>query len=231
PSTVNWVAVVACTVVISPSSMPNSSCSTLANGAKQLVVQEALEMIVSDAFTSWWFTPITNIGASLEGAEITTFLAPPSMWYWAVSKVVKIPVHSATISAPTSSHFRFLGSRSAVILMVFPLTTRFPSFTSIVPSNFPCTESYSNKYARCSTSNKSLIATTSTLSLFTVALKTNLPILPNPLIPIFKFDISTFFVFILCCHYIGNPYELFVNFCVGLDSFFYGCENHFGVLD
>ncbi len=29
------------------------------------------------AFNSVWFTPITNIGASLEGAEITTFLAPP----------------------------------------------------------------------------------------------------------------------------------------------------------
>ena len=28
------------------------------------------------------------MGASFDGAEITTFLAPPSMWYCAVSKVV-----------------------------------------------------------------------------------------------------------------------------------------------
>ena len=44
PSTVFWVAVVACTVVRRPSTMPNLSCTTLARGAKQLVVQEALEI-------------------------------------------------------------------------------------------------------------------------------------------------------------------------------------------
>jgi hypothetical protein len=42
PSTVFWVAVYACTVVIRPSSMPNLSLITLASGARQLVVQEAL---------------------------------------------------------------------------------------------------------------------------------------------------------------------------------------------
>ena len=43
PSTVFWVAVVEWTVVIRPSVMPQLSCSTLAMGARQLVVQEALE--------------------------------------------------------------------------------------------------------------------------------------------------------------------------------------------
>ena len=43
PSTVFWVAVVACTVVIRPLAMPKLSCTTLASGARQLVVQEALE--------------------------------------------------------------------------------------------------------------------------------------------------------------------------------------------
>ena len=47
PSTVFCVAVVACTVVISPRLMPHLSCSTLATGARQLVVQDALEMIAS----------------------------------------------------------------------------------------------------------------------------------------------------------------------------------------
>uniref|UniRef100_A0A914MRE5 Candidate secreted effector n=1 Tax=Meloidogyne incognita TaxID=6306 RepID=A0A914MRE5_MELIC len=36
------VAVTACTVVIKPSIMPNSSLITFARGARQLVVQEAL---------------------------------------------------------------------------------------------------------------------------------------------------------------------------------------------
>src|SRR3954466_8755994 len=47
PSTVFWVAVVACTVVIRPRLMPHLSCSTLATGARQLVVHDAFEMIAS----------------------------------------------------------------------------------------------------------------------------------------------------------------------------------------
>jgi hypothetical protein len=50
---------------------------TLAIGARQLVVQLALEtMFIPDLYDSW-FTPITNMGASADGAEMTTFLAPP----------------------------------------------------------------------------------------------------------------------------------------------------------
>ena len=45
PSTVFCVAVTECTVVMSPLSMPKLSFSTLAMGARQLVVQEALETI------------------------------------------------------------------------------------------------------------------------------------------------------------------------------------------
>lgn len=44
PSTVFWVAVVAWTVVIKPSTIPNLSLITLARGARQLVVQDALEI-------------------------------------------------------------------------------------------------------------------------------------------------------------------------------------------
>jgi hypothetical protein len=42
------------------------------------------------------FTPMTNMGASAEGAEMMTFLAPPVMWAVAFSVVVKIPVDSTT---------------------------------------------------------------------------------------------------------------------------------------
>src|SRR3982751_123751 len=53
PSTVFCVAVVACTVVIRPRLMPNASLSTLATGARQLVVHEALEMMASPAYLVW----------------------------------------------------------------------------------------------------------------------------------------------------------------------------------
>ena len=50
---------------------------TLARGARQFVVQLALEtMLISEVYLSS-LTPTTNMGASLLGAEITTFLAPP----------------------------------------------------------------------------------------------------------------------------------------------------------
>merc|ERR1712083_631792 len=47
PSTVSCVAVMACTVVMSPSTMPNLSLMTFVSGAKQFVVQEAFETTVS----------------------------------------------------------------------------------------------------------------------------------------------------------------------------------------
>ena len=48
-STVAWLAVAACTVVIKPRLMPHLSFNTLTTGAKQLVVQEALETMASPA--------------------------------------------------------------------------------------------------------------------------------------------------------------------------------------
>ena len=65
-------------------------------GAKQLVVHEALETTsMLDSYFSW-LTPITNMGASPEGAEMTTFLAPPFKWAEAASVEVKAPVDSTT---------------------------------------------------------------------------------------------------------------------------------------
>ena len=46
-------------------------------GAKQVVLQEALLTIFMELSYLSWFTPITNMGASTEGAEMMILLAPP----------------------------------------------------------------------------------------------------------------------------------------------------------
>ncbi len=128
PSTVFCVAVAACTVVIKPRLMPHLSCNTLATGAKQFVVQDAFEIMVSPLY-DLSLTPYTNIGvSSLEGADIITFLAPAAKCFSQVSLVKNKPVDSTTTSAPTSFHFSSAGSLIAVSLIFFPLTTKvFPS--------------------------------------------------------------------------------------------------------
>ena len=81
PSTVGCVAVMAWTVVIRPSARPKLSLMTLAMGARQLVVQEALETILSLAGSNLvWFTPTSSVGTfsgSLVGAERMTRLRRP----------------------------------------------------------------------------------------------------------------------------------------------------------
>ena len=55
--------------------------SVSAIGARQLVVHEAAEMILSSAVRVFSLTLNTTVLRSLPaGAEITTFLAPASMW-------------------------------------------------------------------------------------------------------------------------------------------------------
>ena len=53
--------------------MPKLSLITLARGARQLVVQEALDTTVRLLSYFSWLTPITNIGASADGAEMITY--------------------------------------------------------------------------------------------------------------------------------------------------------------
>ncbi|MNN39845.1 hypothetical protein D3C81_1538990 [compost metagenome] len=142
PSTVFCVAVAACTVVIRPRLMPHLSFSTLATGARQLVVQLAFEMIASPLYEAW-FTPYTNIGvSSLDGADMITFFAPASMCFCAPSLVRKMPVDSMTTSAPTSPHFSSAGSFTAVRRIFLPFTTSVLPSTATSPSKRPCTESY-----------------------------------------------------------------------------------------
>merc|ERR1719409_2411319 len=79
-STTIWEAVAAWTVVMRPCLMPNFSLMTLTIGARPLVVHDAHETtaMVAGSYSST-LTPTTMVGvsASLAGAEMMTFLAPP----------------------------------------------------------------------------------------------------------------------------------------------------------
>lgn len=64
--------------VISIFLIPKFSWMILAEGAEQLVVQEALLTILKELYFSW-FTLITNMETSTEGAGMMTLLASPFM--------------------------------------------------------------------------------------------------------------------------------------------------------
>ena len=92
-------------------------------------------------------TPITNMGASAEGAEMTTFFAPALMCFDAPSRDVNTPVDSTTKSTPRSPHGIISGSRSANTETSLPSTKNFSSSHAADPENLPCTVSYLNMYA------------------------------------------------------------------------------------
>ena len=71
--------------------------------------------------------------SSLEGADITTFLAPALKCLPALSLSRNKPVASMTTSAPTSFHLRLAGSRSCVRRMRWPLTIKVEPSTDSVP--------------------------------------------------------------------------------------------------
>eukprot|EP00427_Karlodinium_veneficum_P046878 CAMPEP_0169241496 /NCGR_PEP_ID=MMETSP1016-20121227/32036_1 /TAXON_ID=342587 /ORGANISM="Karlodinium micrum, Strain CCMP2283" /LENGTH=69 /DNA_ID=CAMNT_0009321621 /DNA_START=60 /DNA_END=266 /DNA_ORIENTATION=- len=56
---------------------------------------------------------MVGVSASLAGAEIMTFFAPPSMCFMHPSVVVKAPVDSQTYSTPASLQGISVGSRVA----------------------------------------------------------------------------------------------------------------------
>src|SRR2546430_14917239 len=77
---------------------PKLSITTLTTGTRQLVVQEAFEMMwcLAGSYFSL-FTPMQIVMSSpLAGAEITTFLAPAARCLDALSLSVKRPVLSST---------------------------------------------------------------------------------------------------------------------------------------
>merc|ERR1719482_2447525 len=139
PSTVSCEAVAAWTVVMRPFLMPNFSLMTLTIGARPLVVQEAQDTTFIEVLYSSWLTPTTMVGvsASLAGAEMITFFAPPSMCFRQPSVVVKAPVDSQTYSTPALDHGISVGSRVAESVTGRPLITRPVSESSTVPGKRP----------------------------------------------------------------------------------------------
>src|SRR5579875_1523190 len=113
-----------------PVSIPTVSLSTLAIGARQLVVHEPFETTRWSFASLSWLTPNTTVrSAPSAGAETRTRLAPAARCAEAFSFDVKIPVHRSEEHTPSSFHGSFDGSRSAVTLktplptlMVSPLT-------------------------------------------------------------------------------------------------------------
>merc|ERR1719460_2415597 len=126
PSTVSCDAVAACTVVMRPCLMPNFSLMVLTIGARPLVVHDAHDTTAMSVVYSSSLTPTTRVGvsASLAGAEMMTFLAPPSTCFMQPSVVVKAPVDSHTYSTPTVPHGISVGSRVAERVTGRPLMVR-----------------------------------------------------------------------------------------------------------
>merc|ERR1719253_1451408 len=186
PSTVSCDAVVAWTVVIKPCLMPNLSWIVLTMGARPLVVHDAHETtaMVAGSYSSW-LTPTTRVGvsASLAGAEMMTFLAPPSMCFMQPSVVVKAPVDSQTYSTPVDFHGISVGSRVAEMVTSRPLILRPPSMISHVPGKRPWTVSCSRRYFMYSGLMGELMCL-STKDSRSMAMRTTWrPMRPNPLTP------------------------------------------------
>src|SRR5215218_8499222 len=173
-------------VVIRPRSMPNASLRTLASGARQLVVQEALLMIVCEPSYSSSLTPMTIVmSSSVAGAEMMTFLAPPaSTCFRASAAFVKKPVDSTTTSTPRSPHGRAAGSRSDSTFMVFPAILMPSPSAATSSSSLPSTLSYFSRWASTSGLVRSFTATISMSWPLAAAARQKLrPMRPNPLMP------------------------------------------------
>src|ERR1700722_17089648 len=133
--------------VMGPQVILKLSCTTLAIGARQLVVQEAFEMMwcLEGSYTSW-FTPSTRVTSSfLAGAEMMTFFTEPRMCFLASLASVKRPVDSRTTCAPTDSQGSLAGSFSAKTLKVLLSTVMLSAPAETWLCRFPRTESYFSK--------------------------------------------------------------------------------------
>ena len=124
-----------------PSSIPYASWRTLASGARQLVVHEALETIRSPGSSSSSLTPSTTMRSmtSFAGTVSSTFSAPPRKCRSSFSRERKTPVDSTTRSAPSFPHGIAAGSFSAVIAVLRPSTYRNSRSAETSPSNGPMT--------------------------------------------------------------------------------------------
>merc|ERR1719326_2619896 len=185
PSTVSCDAVVACTVVMRPCLMPNFSLMVFTSGARPLVVHDAQETTAIEVSYSSSFTPTTSVGvsASLAGAEMMTFLAPPSMCFMQPSVVVNAPVDSHTYSTPVVLHGISVGSRVADRLTGRPLMRRPSPSISQVPEKRPCTVSCSSRYFMYSGAIGELMCLNTNDSRSMAMRTTWRPMRPKPLTP------------------------------------------------
>merc|ERR1719353_287256 len=185
PSTVSCEAVAAWTVVIRPCLMPNFSLMTFTSGARPLVVHDAHDTTAIEVSYSSLLTPTTMVGvsASLEGAEMMTFLAPPSMCFMQPSVVRKAPVDSHTYSTPADAHGISVGSRVAERPTGRPLMIRPSSASSHVPLKRPCTVSCSSRYFMYSGAIGELMCLSVKDSRSTAMRTTWRPMRPKPLTP------------------------------------------------
>ena len=174
-------------VVIDPLRILNLSLITFAGGARQLVVQEALERMLCLAGSYIpSFTPNTMVTSSpLAGAEMMTFFTVPFRCFLASSAFVNNPVDSTTTWAPREVQSSSAGSFILKTLMVLLLTRMQSSPKPTWASKIPNTESYFNKCASVLGSVMSFTATISTAGSFTDARQRFRPMRPNPLIPTF----------------------------------------------
>ena len=100
-------------VVIKPRSISKLSFITLATGAKQFVVHDALEIIMCWLDNMFSLPPYTTVASTFSpGAEMITFFAPECMWSKDFSFVAKYPELSIT----TSMFSFFQGSFSGFFL-------------------------------------------------------------------------------------------------------------------
>src|ERR1700722_19538707 len=121
-------------VVMMPEAMPKVSLMTLTTGARQLVVQLALEMMLCLAASYFsLLTPMTTVMSSpFAGAEMMTLRAPALRWPLAFSASVNRPVDSMTYSTPSCFQGRAVGpSLTARHLISWPLTTRASSSATL----------------------------------------------------------------------------------------------------
>merc|ERR550514_1286117 len=184
-STTACEAVAAWTVVMSPCLIPNFSLMTFTIGARPLVVHEAQEITFISVLYSSVLTPTTMVGvsASLAGAEMITFLAPPSTCFMQPSVVVKAPVDSQTYSTPASFQGISVGSRVADKVTLRPLMTMPSSTSSTVPSKRPWTVSCSIKYFMYSGEIGELMCLRAKSSRSIAMRATWRPMRPKPLMP------------------------------------------------
>src|SRR6266567_2765076 len=172
-------------VVIVPLLMPKMSCKTLATGARQFVVHEALETTLCfEGSYVLSFTPRTKVASGPSaGAEIITFFTGARRCFFASTPLVKRPVDSTTMSAPTDAQLISAGSFTLKTLKLLPSTAMVSSVCVTLCGRLPRTESYFKRCARVFASVMSLTAT-NWMSLSSSAVRMMLrPMRPKPLMP------------------------------------------------